>query len=79
MNLHDKCHWAFSRAFRATTFRNLEVKVGDPPLGTHIDSSLAQFSIRIKESEVAKVNMEAGKKVERGGNGGSRCEKEDEG
>jgi hypothetical protein len=41
--LQNSCLRAISGAFRATPIRNLEVEVGVPPLGIHLDSLQARF------------------------------------
>jgi hypothetical protein len=77
MPLQNKCLRAISRAYRATPIRNLEVEVGVPPLGIHLDSIQAQFRVRLEESEAAGVIRKAVEKVERwirgaGGQAGGR-------
>jgi hypothetical protein len=65
MPLQNNCLRAISGAYRATPIRNLEVEVGVPPLGVHLDSLQARFRATLEESEVAGVNKEAVGKVER--------------
>ncbi len=43
----------------------MEVEVGVPPLGIHLDSIQARFKVRLEESEAAGAIREAGQKVER--------------
>jgi hypothetical protein len=56
---------AISGAYRATPIINLEVEVGVPPLGIHLDSIQARFRVRLEESEAAGAIREAVQKVER--------------
>ncbi len=65
MPLQNNCLRAISGAYRATPIRNLEVEVGVPPLGIHLDSIQAQFRVRLEESEAAGAIREAVRKVER--------------
>ncbi len=59
MPLQNNCLRAISGAYRATPIRNLEVEVGVPPLGIHLDSIQAQFRVRLGESGAAGVIREA--------------------
>jgi hypothetical protein len=72
MPLQYNCLRAISGAYRATPIRNLEVEVGVPPLGIHLDSIQARFRVRLEKSEAAWVIREAVEKVVRwiGGAGG---------
>jgi hypothetical protein len=74
MHLQNNCLWAISGAYRAIPIKNLEVEVGVPLLGIHLDSIQAQFRVRLEESEVAWTIREAVEKVERwiGAAGGQR-------
>ncbi len=63
--LQNKCLRAICGAYKATPIRNLEVEVGVPPLGIHLDSLQARFRVRLEESEVAQAIREAVGKVER--------------
>jgi hypothetical protein len=65
MPLENNCLRAVSGAHRATPIRNLEVEVGVPPLGIHLDSIQARFRVRLEESEAAGAIREAVQKVER--------------
>ncbi len=46
--LQTKCLRAISVAYKATPIRNLEVEVGVPPLGFHLDGIQAQFRVRLE-------------------------------
>ncbi len=63
MPLPNNCLRAISGAYRATPIRNLEVEVGVPPLGIHLDSIQAQFKVWIEESKAAGAIREAVEKV----------------
>jgi hypothetical protein len=65
MPLQNNCLRAISGAYRATPIRNLEVEVGVPPLGIHLDSIQAQFRVKLEESEAVGVISEAVEKVVR--------------
>jgi hypothetical protein len=56
---------AISGAYRSTPIRNLEVEVGVPPLGIHLESIQEQFRVRLEESKAAGAIREAVQKVER--------------
>jgi hypothetical protein len=61
--LQNSCLRAISGVFRATPIRNLEVEVGVPPLGIHLDSLQARFRFRLEGSEVQGVIREAVERV----------------
>jgi hypothetical protein len=63
--LQNKFLRAICGAYKATPIRNLEVEIGVPPLGIHLDSLQARFRVRLEESEVAQAIREAVGKVER--------------
>ncbi len=63
--LQNNCLRATYGAYRATPIRNLEVEVGVPPLGIHLDSIQARLRVRLEESEAAGAIREAVQKVER--------------
>jgi hypothetical protein len=65
MPLQNNCLRAISGAYKATPIRNLEVEVGVPPLGIHLDSLQARFRVRLEGSEVAGVIKNAVEKVAR--------------
>ncbi len=72
MPLQNNCLRAISGAYRATPIRNLEVEVGVPPLGIHLDSIEARFKVQLEKSEAAGVIREAVEKVERWTGGAQR-------
>jgi hypothetical protein len=59
MPLQNNCLRAISTAYKATHIRKLEVEVGVPPLGIHLDSIQAQLRVRLEESEAAEAIREA--------------------
>jgi hypothetical protein len=65
MPLRNNYLRAISGAYRATPIRNLEVEVGVPLLGIHLDSLQAQFRMKLEESEVEGVIREAVGKVKK--------------
>jgi hypothetical protein len=65
MPLQNNCLRAISGAYRSTPIRNLEVEVGVPPLGIHLDSIQARFRVKLEESEAVVVIREAVEKVAR--------------
>ncbi len=65
MPLQNNCLRAISGAYRATPIRNLEVEVGVPPLGIHLDRIQARFRVILEESEAAGAIREAVQKVKR--------------
>jgi hypothetical protein len=65
MPLQNNCLRAISGAYRATPIRNLEVEVGVPLLGIHLDSIQARFRVKLEESKAVGVIREAVEKVVR--------------
>jgi hypothetical protein len=63
MRLQNNSIRAISEAYRATPIRILEVEVGVPLLGIHLDSIQAQFRVKLEESEAIGVISTAVEKV----------------
>jgi hypothetical protein len=59
MTLQNYCLRAISGAYGATPIRNLEVEVGVPPLGIHLNSIQARFRVGVEESYAAGAIREA--------------------
>jgi hypothetical protein len=49
MPLQNNCLRAISGAYRVTPIQNLEVEVGVPPLGIHLDNIQARLGVRLEE------------------------------
>src|SRR3981189_3068506 len=53
--IQNKCLRVVAGAYRATPIRSLEVETCTPPLDLYLDSRLATFQKRLKNSEVGRV------------------------
>jgi hypothetical protein len=58
MLCQTNCLKDISGAYGVTPISNLEVEVGVPPLGTHVESNQAQFRVWLELSEVVRIIRE---------------------